>query len=198
VAAPRLIGVLALGGLALAAADRLLGSRRAGLDAAAVAAWALALAWLAGVYAMVASYDGNGGHLHPRYLFPGLAVLAVVVALGLDRLPGARRGLWGRRRRPRPAGPDRHGLGRVSHRAGRLPPRRPGRAPRRHRPPARGRRRPWPAVLLGLAGALLAAALGLLAGAVALLAPQPPAPPPPPLAQVRPAGAAVPPTVGSR
>jgi hypothetical protein len=59
-----------------------------------VAAWALALAWLAGVYAMVASYDGNGGHLHPRYLFPGLAVLAVVVALGLDRLPGARRGLW--------------------------------------------------------------------------------------------------------
>jgi hypothetical protein len=32
---------------------------------------------------------------------------------------------------------------------------------------------PWPAVLLGLAGALLVAALGLLAGAVALLAPQP-------------------------
>jgi hypothetical protein len=86
-AVPRVIGVLALGGLALVAADRLLGSRRVGLDAAAVAAWALALARLAGVYAMVASYDGHGGHLHPRYLFPGLAVLAVVAALGLDRLP---------------------------------------------------------------------------------------------------------------
>ncbi len=62
--------------------------------APAVAAWGLVLAWLAGVYAMVASYDGNGGHLHPRYLFPGLAVLAVVGALGLDRLVGGRRGLW--------------------------------------------------------------------------------------------------------
>lgn len=43
---------------------------------------------------MVATYDGNGGHTHPRYLFPGLAVLAVVAALGLDGLPGARLGLW--------------------------------------------------------------------------------------------------------
>jgi hypothetical protein len=43
---------------------------------------------------MVAAYDGKGGHTHPRYLFPGLAVLAVVCALGLDRLPAARRGLW--------------------------------------------------------------------------------------------------------
>ena len=53
-----------------------------------MAAWALALAWLAGVYAMVASYDGNGGHLHPRYLFPGLAVLAVVVAHASTGSPG--------------------------------------------------------------------------------------------------------------
>jgi 4-amino-4-deoxy-L-arabinose transferase-like glycosyltransferase len=59
-----------------------------------VAAWALALVWLAGVFAMVVSYDGNGGHLHPRYLFPGLAVLAVIGAAGLDRLAGGRRGLW--------------------------------------------------------------------------------------------------------
>jgi hypothetical protein len=50
--------------------------------------------WGVGVYVMVASYDGHGGHTHPRYLFPGLAVLAVAGALGLDRLPGARRGLW--------------------------------------------------------------------------------------------------------
>jgi hypothetical protein len=197
VAVPRVIGVLALGGLALAAAGRLLGPRRAGPDAAAVAAWALALAWLAGVYAMVASYDGNGGHLHPRYLFPGLAVLAVLVALGLDRLPGARRGVWiagvalaqlvltaaawggfltaldGRR----PDGPGAL-LGGIARLLG-----------------ARGV--PWPAVLLGLAGALLVVALGLLAGAVALLAPRPSAS----LrrrGRVRPAGAAVPPTVGSR
>jgi hypothetical protein len=197
VAVPRVIGVLALGGLALAAAGRLLGPRRAGPDAAGVASWALALAWLAGVFAMVAAYDGNGGHLHPRYLFPGLAVLAVVVALGLDRLPGARRGLWvagvalaqlvltaaawggfltaldGRR----PDGPGAL-LGGIARLLG-----------------ARGV--PWPAVLLGLAGALLVVALGLLAGAVALLAPRPSAS----LrrrGRVRPAGAAVPPTVGSR
>jgi hypothetical protein len=43
---------------------------------------------------MVATYHGNGGHAHPGYLFPGLAVLAVVAALGLDGLPGARLGLW--------------------------------------------------------------------------------------------------------
>jgi hypothetical protein len=50
--------------------------------------------WGVVVYVMVTSYDGHGGHLHPRCLFPGLAVLAVAAALGLDRLPGARRGLW--------------------------------------------------------------------------------------------------------
>jgi hypothetical protein len=123
-------------------------------------------------------------------------VLAVVVALGLDRLPGARRGLWvagvalaqlvltaaawggfltaldGRR----PDGPAAL-LGGIARLLG-----------------AGGV--PWPAVLLGLAGALLVVALALLAGAVALLAPRPPAP----LrrrGRVRPAGAAVPPTVGS-
>jgi hypothetical protein len=60
----------------------------------AVVAWALAGAWPVAVFAMVATYDGNGGHTHPRYLFPGLAVLAVAAALGLEGLPGARLGLW--------------------------------------------------------------------------------------------------------
>jgi hypothetical protein len=125
---------------------------------------------------MVASYDGNGGHTHPRYLFPGLAVLAVVVALGLDRLPGARRGLWipavalaqliltgaawgafltalgGRR----PDGPAAL-LGGVTDLLG-----------------AGGVR--WPLLPLGLAGALLIAAFALRAAAVTLLAPHPPAP----------------------
>jgi hypothetical protein len=93
-AAPRVVGVLALAGLVVAVASRLRGRGPVRWDAPAVVAWGLALAWLAGVYAMVASYDGNGGHLHPRYLFPGLAVLAVIGALGLDRLPGGRLGLW--------------------------------------------------------------------------------------------------------
>jgi hypothetical protein len=94
VAVPRVIGVLALAGLAVAAVGRLRSRQPARRDVPALVAWGLALAWLAGVYAMVASYDGNGGHLHPRYLFPGLAVLAVAGALGLDRLPGGRLGLW--------------------------------------------------------------------------------------------------------
>jgi hypothetical protein len=91
---PRVLGVLALAGLAVAAAGALRARRAPRWDAPAVLAWGLALAWLAGVYAMVAAYDGNGGHTHPRYLFPALAVLAVLGATGLDRLPGGRRGLW--------------------------------------------------------------------------------------------------------
>jgi hypothetical protein len=94
VAVPRVAGVLALAGLAVAAAGLLRARRPARWDVRALAAWGLALAWLAGVYAMVAAYDGNGGHTHPRYLFPAVGVLAVVGAVGLDRLPGGRRGLW--------------------------------------------------------------------------------------------------------
>jgi hypothetical protein len=94
VAVPRVAGVLALAGLAVAAAGLLRARRPARWDVPALAAWGLALAWLAGVYAMVAAYDGNGGHTHPRYLFPAVGVLAVVGAVGLDRLPGGRRGLW--------------------------------------------------------------------------------------------------------
>jgi hypothetical protein len=165
------IGLLAVAGLAVAAADRLRGRRRGGQDLPAVAAWAIVLAWPAAVLAMVAVYDGHGGHTHPRYLFPALAVLAVGAALGLDRLPGARHGLWvagvalaqlvltgaawggfltaldGRR----PDGPVAL-LGGI---AGLLV--------------ADGVR--WPAVVLGLAGVLLVSAFGLLAAAVTLLAP---------------------------
>jgi hypothetical protein len=80
---------------ATAAAGRLgRGGRSQRLDRPALCAWGLLLAWPVAVFAMVATYDGNGGHTHPRYLFPGLAVLAVVAALGLDGLPGARLGLW--------------------------------------------------------------------------------------------------------
>jgi hypothetical protein len=80
-----------------------LGAPRAGFLAARLLSAALAarrlrrapvLAWPLALFAMVASYDGGGGHTHPRYLFPGLAVLAVVAALGLDALPGARLGGW--------------------------------------------------------------------------------------------------------
>jgi hypothetical protein len=42
---------------------------------------------------MVAWYDGNGGRTHARYLLPVIGVAAVLAALGLDALPGARRGL---------------------------------------------------------------------------------------------------------
>ena len=66
-----------------------------------MAAWGLVLAWLAGVYAMVAAYDGNGGHTHPRYLFPALAVLAVVGASASSDWPSGGAGPAG----PSPARP---------------------------------------------------------------------------------------------
>jgi hypothetical protein len=42
---------------------------------------------------MVAWYDGNGGHTHARYLLPAIGVVALGAAIGLDALPGARRGV---------------------------------------------------------------------------------------------------------
>jgi hypothetical protein len=206
VTVPRAIGLLAPAGLAGAAARPLRGPAPAAPSAparpargpAAVVAWALAGAWTVAVFAMVAFYDGSGGHTHPRYLFPGLAVLAVVAALGLDGLPGARLGLWTAAvtltqlaltavawagfvtawRSRRPTDPADL-LGAV---AGMLD--------------AAGARPPW--LLLGLAGAALLAALALLALALGSFradrAPAPPAPAPPPAeaASARAAGEASP------
>jgi hypothetical protein len=170
VALPRVLALLAASGLA-AAAGRLRGLQAAGRDAPAVAAWALAVAWGVTVYVMVASYDGHGGHTHPRYLFPGIGVLAVAGAVGLDRLPGARRGLWvlgptlaqlaltaaawavfvTALRGHRPAGPAGLAVAVAALLdAGGVP---------------------WPWALLALAGTLLAAAVALLGLALVRLAP---------------------------
>jgi hypothetical protein len=170
VAVPRVIGLLVMAGLAAVAARRLRGRAPGeGSGAPALAAWALALAWPAAVFAMVAFYDGNGGHTHPRYLFPGLAVLAVVAALGLDGLPGARLGGWlaavvlaqlaltgaawagfvtaTRGRRPSDPADLLGAVARLLDAAGADP--------------------PW--LLLGLAGATLLAGLALLAVALGLV-----------------------------
>jgi hypothetical protein len=178
VAVPRLLALAAVTGLVLAAADGLRGQRPAGWDAPAVAAWALAVAWAVTVYVMVAAYDGHGGHTHPRYLVPGLAVLAVAGALGLDRLPGARRGLWIwgatlaqlaltgaawaafitalRGRRPGSLADLLRGVAGLLAAAG----------------------VPWPGLVLALAAVLVVAALALLGVALVRVGPQLPEPPP--------------------
>jgi hypothetical protein len=58
-----------------------------------VAAWLLVAGWLLAGFLMVAWYEGGGGFTHARYLLPAIGVAAVLAALGLDALPGARRGL---------------------------------------------------------------------------------------------------------
>jgi hypothetical protein len=172
VAVPRVLALAAVAGLAVAAAGRLRGpDRPAGGDLAAAAAWTLAVGWGAGVYVMVASYDGHGGHTHPRYLLPGVAVLAVAAALGLDRLPGARRGLW-------VWGPTAAQLaltgvawaGFVTALRGR----RPGSPADLLRAIAgllEDGGAPWPWMVLALAAFLVAAALALLGTALALTRP---------------------------
>ena len=66
---------------------------RSALRAGELATWLLMVGWLAMGYLMVAWYDGTGGRIHARYLLPAIAVLAIGAAVGLDALPGARRGL---------------------------------------------------------------------------------------------------------
>jgi 4-amino-4-deoxy-L-arabinose transferase-like glycosyltransferase len=114
---PRFIALAVLAGLALAAVRRLLDLRVRPAGAAAQArpapeapatqqgpaaprarlagpaSWLLTLGWLVVAFLMVAWYDGNGGHTHARYLLPAVGVIAIIAAVGLDALPGARRGL---------------------------------------------------------------------------------------------------------
>jgi len=56
-------------------------------------AWALALAVPALLYVSLIGFFADGGGLHARYLYPGLAGLAVGGAAALSALPGGRRGL---------------------------------------------------------------------------------------------------------
>jgi hypothetical protein len=66
---------------------------RSAVRAGELASWLLMIGWLAMGYLMVAWYDGTGGRIHARYLLPAIGVLAIGCAVGLDALPGARRGL---------------------------------------------------------------------------------------------------------
>jgi hypothetical protein len=179
VAIPRLLALAAGIGLVLAAIEGLRGRRPAGWDAPAVAAWVLAVGWGVAVYVMVASYDGHGGHTHPRYLFPGLAVLAVTGALGLDRLPGARRGLWiGAAVLAQLALTGAAWAGFVTALRGRRPAGPADLAGAVADLVAAGGAH-WPWLVLGVAGLLLAAALALLGLALARLGTRRPEPPPP-------------------
>jgi hypothetical protein len=103
---PRALALLILAGLLVTAARALLDWRTASPAEApepasttgspgprAVAAWLLVAGWLVAGFLMVAWYDGGGGLTHARYLLPAIGVAAVFAALGLDALPGARRGL---------------------------------------------------------------------------------------------------------
>ena len=167
VAVPRVIGLLAVAGLAVAAADRLRGRRPGGRDLPAVAAWASS--WLAG-------RGVRDGRRLRRQRWPHPSPLPVP-------RPGRARGRG--RARPRPLPGAAAACGRR-RRAGQLVltgaawggflTALDGRRPDGRRPlggiagllVAGGVR--WPAVVLGLAGALLVTALGLLADAVTLLA----------------------------
>jgi 4-amino-4-deoxy-L-arabinose transferase-like glycosyltransferase len=97
---PRLLALAVLAGLIVATVRGL--RRRRGRAAGwppapvpalgEVASWLLLAGWLLLAFLMVAWYDGNGGHTHARYLLPAIGVVAVGAAVGLDALPGARRG----------------------------------------------------------------------------------------------------------
>jgi len=92
VLAPRVLALVVLLGL-LVALVRVLAVRRSPGPATTLAPWLLVAGWLLVGFLMVAWYDGSGGRTHARYLLPVIGVAAVLAAVGLDALPGARRGL---------------------------------------------------------------------------------------------------------
>lgn len=52
--------------------------------------WAVALAWFGICVAGLASFASGGGSPHPRYLFPAIGVISVLLVAGLARVPGPR------------------------------------------------------------------------------------------------------------
>jgi hypothetical protein len=90
-----LLGLLPLAGLLLAGARRLTrparGRRRP--DPGRTVAVALCVLLLGLLQLSVVRFVSDGGSAHVRYLFPGLAVIGLVAAVGLTALPGGRRGL---------------------------------------------------------------------------------------------------------
>ena len=97
----RLIALLVITGLLVAAVRRFGGPRDSGAPRLAVAGlrspllwgWLLALCTLPLMMVALSDYVAAGGGAHARYLFPALAAFSLIAAAGLDGLPGASRGL---------------------------------------------------------------------------------------------------------
>jgi hypothetical protein len=85
------IGLLILLGLFTAAARWLRGAPRRDVPSL-LTGWMLALLLPVLLLVLLADYVARGGGAHARYLYPALAVFALVAGLGLDQLPGRRRG----------------------------------------------------------------------------------------------------------
>jgi hypothetical protein len=91
----RITDVIGLGialGLVIAAA-RCLRARRRPASLSSCLTWTLILVLPPLMLVLLADYVTHGGGAHARYLYPALAVLAVVTAVALDHLPGRQRGL---------------------------------------------------------------------------------------------------------
>jgi hypothetical protein len=86
------LGLLVVAGLLVAGVRWLRAGARPG-PPERVAAWALTLLLPPLLLVLLADYVARGGGVHARYLYPGLGVLALLAAVGLDQLPGRRRGL---------------------------------------------------------------------------------------------------------
>ena len=95
----RLLGGLVVAGLAVGGV-RVARSRRLVADgwrptagAGHLAAWLLVLVTAALTLVTMAGYVAAGGGTHARYLYPGLAAISLIAAVGLAELPGRRRSL---------------------------------------------------------------------------------------------------------